>query len=126
MAGTNNGSKVVALVVLSLLLHSHNTQAATHLVGDSQGGWGFSVSYDSWTTSKTFTAGDTLIFNYQQGLHNVVPVSASGYRNCRASDVSKAGTSGNDKYTLKRGSNYFICSFAGHCSAGMKILVVAK
>ncbi|KAJ3689437.1 hypothetical protein LUZ61_018601 [Rhynchospora tenuis] len=122
--GRDSGRKIVGIALL-LLVCLYHTDAANHIVGDSQG-WGFSVSYDSWTNGKTFVTGDTLVFNYQQGVHNVVPVSAAGYRSCKASSNSKVGNSGNDKFTLKKGSNYFICSIPGHCSAGMKVLVVAN
>ncbi|RWV99177.1 hypothetical protein GW17_00037928, partial [Ensete ventricosum] len=61
------------------------------------------------------------------GLHNVVSVNAAGYRSCKASgSASKAATTGNDKVTLKKGANYFICSIPGHCEAGMKIQVIAN
>jgi uncharacterized cupredoxin-like copper-binding protein len=33
--------------------------------------------------------------------------------------------SGNDRVTLARGTNYFICSIPGHCQSGMKIAVTA-
>lgn len=66
------------------------------------------------------------VFNYQPGLHNVVLVTAAGYKNCKAPGAAEAATSGNDNLTLKKGANYFICSIPGHCSAGMKLQVVAE
>jgi hypothetical protein len=33
--------------------------------------------------------------------------------------------SGNDCVTLRRGTNYFICTFQGHCQSGMKITINA-
>ncbi|WOK98035.1 basic blue protein [Canna indica] len=119
------GSLSAAMLVALLLAVSSpvHSDASTHVVGDSQG-WGFSVSYADWAKSRSFAAGDTMVFNYQQGVHNVAPVSAAGYRSCKAS-VS-AATTGNDKFTLKRGANYFICSIPSHCAAGMKIQVIAN
>lgn len=68
------------------------------------------------------------VFNYASGQHNVVPVNGAGYQSCKATadDASQAATTGNDKFKLKRGANYFICSLPGHCEAGMKILVNAN
>lgn len=63
------------------------------------------------------------VFNYQTGVHNVAPVSAAGYRSCKATGV--ASSTGKDNFTLKKGANYFICSIPGHCSSGMKIQVTA-
>ena len=65
------------------------------------------------------------VFRYSPKAHNVVPVSAAGYRSCSAPRGVRALTSGNDRVTLKRGVNYFICSFPGHCQAGMKVAVTA-
>ncbi|OVA02351.1 Plastocyanin-like [Macleaya cordata] len=109
------------------LLISGGTASTTHLVGGSQG-WDISVSYTAWADKRSFAAGDTLVFNYQAGAHNVVPVNVAGYRSCKASaaNLAKAMSTGNDKFTVKKGANYFICSYAGHCSAGMKIKVNAN
>ena len=64
-------------------------------------------------------------FRYNAKAHNVVPVSAAGYKSCSAPKGVRALTTGNDRVTLKRGANYFICSFPGHCQAGMKVAVTA-
>ncbi|KAG6517019.1 basic blue protein-like [Zingiber officinale] len=119
------GSCYAALLLslLLLLCSPRHSFAATHDVGESQG-WGFSLSYDNWARSKSFAAGDTLVFKYQAGQHNVVPVSVADYRSCKAS--GKAAATGNDKFSLKKGYNYFICSLPGHCEAGMKLQVVAN
>jgi len=55
----------------------------------------------------------------------VVAVSAAGYRGCTSPRGSQVFQSGKDSVTLKKGTNYFICSFVGHCQAGMKIAVTA-
>lgn len=65
------------------------------------------------------------VFNYSPSVHNVVAVSAAGYKGCTTPGGSKVFKSGKDRITLRRGTNYFICSFAGHCQAGMKIAVTA-
>jgi len=65
------------------------------------------------------------VFRYSPKAHNVVPVSATGYNSCAAPRGVRVLTSGNDRVTLKRGVNYFICSFPGHCQAGMKVAVTA-
>ncbi|KAF9608165.1 hypothetical protein IFM89_007551 [Coptis chinensis] len=121
-------SKCMKVLFLALLITAYlkNSDAATHQVGETNG-WGFSVSYTDWANEKSFAAGDTLVFNYPASAHNVVPVKIAGYRSCKAlpSDMTKAQATGNDKFTLKKGANYFICSYAGHCSSGMKIQVNA-
>ncbi|CAL4926923.1 unnamed protein product [Urochloa decumbens] len=100
-AARGNAAAVVAMVLLCVLLHGELAEG------------------------KRFRAGDVLVFKYSPKAHNVVPVSAAGYSSCSAPRGARALTSGNDRVTLKRGVNYFICSFPGHCQAGMKVAVTA-
>ncbi|PWZ46497.1 Chemocyanin [Zea mays] len=119
------GSGAVALaaaVLLCVLLHAHVAESAVFTVGD-RGGWSFSTT--SWTNGKRFKAGDVLVFKYDSTAHNVVAVNAAGYKGCSAPRGAKVYTSGNDRVTLARGTNYFICSILGHCQSGMKIAVTA-
>ncbi|WOL11895.1 basic blue protein-like isoform X2 [Canna indica] len=109
-------------LLLCLLIHAEIADAATYVVGDSRG-WTFNTA--GWTRGKRFRAGDVLVFNYSPSAHNVVAVSAAGYNGCTAPRGSRVYKSGKDRITLARGTNYFICSFAGHCQSGMKIAVTA-
>ncbi|KAI3951313.1 hypothetical protein MKW92_008173 [Papaver armeniacum] len=97
-----------------------------HIVGDS-GSWGF-YSYDSWASSRTFVAGDVVVFKYPAEAHNTVRVSESGYSSCEATEMESMNAmwTGNDRYSLGKGDNYFICGIPGHCGAGMKIKIFAK
>ncbi|KAH6787638.1 plantacyanin [Perilla frutescens var. hirtella] len=54
-------------------------EAATYTVGGS-GGWTFNVV--GWPKGKTFKAGDTLVFNYNSAIHNVMAVDKGGYKGC--------------------------------------------
>ncbi|KAF8694582.1 hypothetical protein HU200_038111 [Digitaria exilis] len=126
--GRGKCSAILVSLGFTLLVCSASVVAAeTHVVGDSKG-WGFSMSYDSWSSGKTFAAGDTLVFNYQGGVHNVVAVSESEYRSCKVRSASDmvATSCCTAKFELKKGVNYFICGVPGHCAAGMKIRVVAN
>ncbi|XVF24746.1 hypothetical protein REPUB_Repub13aG0153500 [Reevesia pubescens] len=117
------GSAIIAMtLILCFLLHSHTTYAATFKVGDASG-WSFGVS--NWTTGKSFKAGDILEFVYTQGDHNVVVVDKNGHDTCTAPSGAKVFQTGDDKITLKKGENYFICSFPGHCASGMQIAIDA-
>ncbi|KAF0897041.1 hypothetical protein E2562_031774 [Oryza meyeriana var. granulata] len=122
-----SASSLVAVGLVVVVCSATAAAAETHVVGDSKG-WGFSIAYDSWTSGKVFAAGDTLVFNYQPGVHNAVAVSAAEYRSCkvRNSADSAATAAGSAKLDLKKGVNYFICGVPGHCAAGMKLRVVAN
>ncbi|KAL0335195.1 UNVERIFIED_CONTAM: Chemocyanin [Sesamum radiatum] len=123
MCGEKGNAKLVRIVVLSILLiHIHTANAASYTVGDSSG-WTFNVA--GWEKGKPFKAGDTLIFKYVVGQHNTVVVDKASYDSCSVPAGAPTYSSGNDKLTLKKGPNYFICGIRGHCEAGMKIAPVA-
>ncbi|KAE8664658.1 Basic blue protein [Hibiscus syriacus] len=117
------GGAMTAAVLLCLLLsHLELAQAATYTVGGA-GGWTFNTV--GWTKGKRFKAGDTLVFNYNPSIHNVVAVNKFGYSSCTTPKGAKVFRSGKDRIKLAKGQNFFICNFVGHCQSGMKIAVTA-
>ncbi|XP_010270378.1 PREDICTED: basic blue protein-like [Nelumbo nucifera] len=122
--GRGNASAVVilGLTLLCLLVHCEMVHAATFMVGDA-GGWTFNTA--AWPNGKSFRAGDVLVFRYSPAIHNVVAVDRNGYNSCTTPRGARVLTTGNDQIKLARGQNYFICTIAGHCQAGMKIAVTA-
>ncbi|TKY60174.1 Basic blue protein [Spatholobus suberectus] len=117
------GSAIVALTLsFCLLLHFEMAHSATHTVGDTNG-WTFNTV--GWPKGKRFRAGDTLVFNYSPGAHNVVAVNKAGYKACKTPKGAKIYNSGSDQIKLVKGQNYFICNFVGHCESGTKIAINA-
>ncbi|PRQ57411.1 putative Blue (type 1) copper binding protein [Rosa chinensis] len=95
---------------------------AEHTVGDTQG-WNQGVNYDTWASGKTFTVGDTLVFNYDSS-HKVDEVNLADYNGCSSSNSIKTYEDSPTKITLsKAGPSYYICPIPGHCANGMKLLV---
>jgi len=72
------GSAVLVALGFTLLVCSALVSAETHVVGDSKG-WGFSVSYDSWSGGKTFAAGDTLGTTLSLSIHIYLQNDANRY-----------------------------------------------
>ncbi|CAH9125625.1 unnamed protein product [Cuscuta epithymum] len=109
-----------AVVLCLLLLPAEMAEAAVYSLPP----WTFSFKGNN---GARYKAGDSLVFKYPKGTHNVVAVSKETYDKCGAPrlGVDKVLTSGNDVFTLKKGPNYFICSFPGHCAGGMKYMVNA-
>lgn len=66
-----------------------------------------------------------IVFKYSRGAHNVIRVNANSYNRCQTPKGARVLTSGNDRVTLTKGMNYFICNFPGHCESGMKIAINA-
>ncbi|KAK4438269.1 Chemocyanin [Sesamum alatum] len=126
MSGGRGSALVVGVVVvtvaLAVVFQCEVAEAATYTVGDA-GGWSFNVA--TWPKGKRFRAGDTLVFNYNSGIHNVVAVNKAGYQGCTTPSGAKVYQTGNDQIKLRKGPNFFICTIPGHCQAGMKIAVTA-
>ncbi|XP_072973373.1 chemocyanin-like [Typha angustifolia] len=123
--GSGSARQVTVLglsLLLCLLLQAGIAESAVYAVGD-RGGWTFNTV--AWTNGKRFRAGDVLVFKYNPGVHNVVAVDAAGYNGCKTTRGSKVFKSGNDRFTLRKGRNYFICNVVGHCEAGMKVAITA-
>ncbi|WOG97630.1 hypothetical protein DCAR_0416971 [Daucus carota subsp. sativus] len=121
--GRGRAAVPAALVLcLVLLLHNQVAEAAVYKVGGA-GGWNFNTI--RWPDAKHFKAGDVLVFKYNPSLHNVVKVNKRGYRSCVTPRGAKVYQTGNDRITLARGRNFFICNFPGHCEAQMKIAITA-
>ncbi|KAJ6722608.1 BLUE COPPER PROTEIN [Salix koriyanagi] len=113
----------IASALLILLLAAPAAYAATtYTVGDTNG-WTTSGDYTTWASDKTFTVGDSLLFNYGFS-HSVAEVSKSDYDSCSTSNLVKTYTGGSSTITLSAaGPMYFICSTPGHCGNGMKLAI---
>ncbi|KAJ6400266.1 hypothetical protein OIU84_015837 [Salix udensis] len=113
----------IASALLILLLAAPAAYAATtYTVGDSNG-WTTSQDYTTWASDKTFTVGDSLLFNYGF-THSVAEVSKGDYDSCSTSNLGKTYTGGSSTIPLSAaGPMYFICSTSGHCGNGMKLAI---
>ncbi|KAK6939970.1 Phytocyanin domain [Dillenia turbinata] len=120
--GSAVGATVLVGALVCLWIQAEVAHGATYTVGGTKG-WAFNVV--NWPKGKSFKAGDTLIFNYDKTIHNVVAVNKGGYKGCSTPSGAKMYSSGKDRIKLAKGQNYFICNYAGHCESGMKIAVKA-
>ncbi|KAJ6849375.1 putative mavicyanin [Iris pallida] len=116
---------IVAVATIALVVRS--AAATNFTVGAPGGSWDLQTNFASWAASKTFVAGDNLIFSYPpQGpqRHNVLEVSKASYDSCSAGGPIATHASGNDVVPLPAAATrYFICGIPGHCAAGMKVAI---
>ncbi|XP_022719657.1 basic blue protein-like [Durio zibethinus] len=96
--------------------------AMEFIVGDNDG-WKEGVNYQDWAKGKQFIVGDTLVFKYKAGAHNVYKVNGTDFQNCNVpSNHSLGSFSGNDTIKLAAaGNKWYICGVSGHCVAGQKL-----
>ncbi|KAK6135417.1 hypothetical protein DH2020_030836 [Rehmannia glutinosa] len=113
---------VVVMISMVVVFQCEVAEAAIYTVGGG-GGWTFNVA--AWPKGKRFKAGDTLVFNYNPAIHNVVAVNKGGYNSCTTPRGAKVYQTGKDQIKLVKGPNFFICNIPGHCQSGMKIAINA-
>ncbi|KAG9455777.1 hypothetical protein H6P81_000285 [Aristolochia fimbriata] len=117
-----------AALFLAALFHL-SAAATTHVVGDGTG-WripnGGAQFYTSWASSRSFAVGDTLLFNFINGAHDVAKVSKAGFDSCAAANpMGPIVTNSPARVSLNAtGNHYFICAVPGHCDAGQKLSIV--
>ncbi|XP_074270839.1 blue copper protein-like [Silene latifolia] len=96
--------------------------ATVYTVGDASG-WTLGVDYGTWSSSKSFLVGDSLVFNYGSG-HTVDEVKQSDYKTCTIGNPITTDNKGSTTTLLQTpGTHFFICGVIGHCSSGMKVSV---
>ncbi|KAI3701504.1 hypothetical protein L6452_26634 [Arctium lappa] len=129
MAFNFNFNLVVMLIAMAFTsMHFPGTAAqTTHVVGDALG-WtipsGDLAAYTTWASRQTFTVGDILVFNFNNGEHDVAEVSAAAYGPCNATSPITLTTTGPATITLTTaGSRYYICTFTSHCQIGQKLSI---
>ncbi|KAH9647963.1 Phytocyanin domain-containing protein [Citrus sinensis] len=102
-------SAVISLTIMALF--GASVAATTYTVGDNAG-WTTQgkVDYYSWVDGKEFKVGDTLVFKYNNAMHDVHEVTEADYVAC------------SDAITLNApGIYYFICGIPGHCQASQRL-----
>ncbi|XP_043697575.1 umecyanin-like [Telopea speciosissima] len=120
------GSLLGCLFIVAALLQGGAAQV-THVVGGNVG-WTIPASgfsYDTWAANQTFRAGDTLIFNFQTGAHDVAVVSAADYTACtKGNPIGTILNTGPASIKINTtGNHYYICTFGQHCEAKQKLAI---
>ncbi|OAY39887.1 basic blue protein [Manihot esculenta] len=122
------GGQILGILVVFpvlLLLNFKTTEAATYVVGGDIG-WSPNANVQAWAQKHRFFADDTLVFNYDSELYDVVVVDQGKYEKCTYSPDDLLLDTGNDKIQLTSGPNYFITSDKAVCQKGMKLAVNAS
>ncbi|KAL5720618.1 hypothetical protein ACHQM5_013269 [Ranunculus cassubicifolius] len=108
---------IVAIVLPTVAL------ATEYTVGDDSG-WTVGFNYSTWAKDKEFKVGDTLVFNYPVGRHNVFKVNGTTFKTCAIPPSNEALATGSDKITLATpGNKWYFCGVASHCLGGQKLAI---
>ncbi|KAI9125781.1 hypothetical protein K1719_003199 [Acacia pycnantha] len=117
---------VLLLLSLATLLHSSSAQTR-HVVGGNTG-WtvpaGGASTYTNWASNETFKQGDTLVFNFATGQHDVAKVTKAAFDACNTGNTIFTLNNGPASVKLNEsGEQYYICTVGSHCSLGQKIAI---
>ncbi|XP_009364011.1 mavicyanin-like [Pyrus x bretschneideri] len=120
------GFATAFVVITATALITQRAEAETHTVGDATGWTNIvdSDTYSSWAAKHTFKVGDTLVFQFTTGRHDVATLTKKAYDECSNTDILGVLNQGPASYSLNEtGDYYFICAFPGHCSEGQKLSI---
>ncbi|XVF42581.1 hypothetical protein PTKIN_Ptkin01aG0375400 [Pterospermum kingtungense] len=115
-----------SLVVFAIIAAiASATSFATEFIVGGDKGWDLGVDYLKWPKDKQFFVGDTLVFHYEAGYHNVYKVNGTDYQNCNVPTNRSLGSfTGNDTITLATsGNKWYICGISGHCQGGQRLQI---
>ncbi|KAG2584569.1 blue copper protein-like [Panicum virgatum] len=116
-------SRSALIALLVVVSCTAAASAVTFTVGDTQG-WSLRGDYATWASGKDFKVGDTLLFNFATGAHDVLEVSKSDYDGCNTGNAMNNIQTGPATVNLtSAGDHYYICGISGHCGGGMKLAV---
>ncbi|XP_039034027.1 blue copper protein 1b-like [Hibiscus syriacus] len=117
----------LSLVIFAIVaLLSPTNSSATEFIVGGDNGWKLGVKYDKWAKDKHFFVGDTLVFKYKAGVHNVYKVNGDDFKSCTVPSNNSLGSSTrNDTIKLATaGNKWYICGTNGHCDGGMKLKII--
>lgn len=119
-------SRLNMLVVIVTIFLPSIAMAKEFVVGDEKG-WTVGFDYQAWAANKIFRVGDTLVFNYAVGEHNVFKVNGTAFQSCEVPPKSEALSTGSDTIVLATpGRKWYICGVGEHCSAGQKLVITVQ
>ncbi|KAI3952080.1 hypothetical protein MKW92_042763 [Papaver armeniacum] len=111
------------MIILSVLVYA---SSATNYTVGGDSGWALTSNVQTWSSSYSFSVGDTLVFVYRP-VHNVLEVNESAYEDCNLDNPISITNGNYTTVTLDTsGTRYFICGTRGHCSSGLKAKIVVK
>ncbi|EFJ24211.1 hypothetical protein SELMODRAFT_415061 [Selaginella moellendorffii] len=138
MGRSTNSSTVCFCLLLVLFLH-RRAMCVVITVGDSLGWTNFDLStqrvpdYAAWAASQPVASGDSVVFRYAPGFHNVAMLpSKADFDNCNFAKATMLDTGSSGNFTWiapeKTGAYYFACGFSvegqgTHCDGGQKVTI---
>ncbi|KAK4735655.1 hypothetical protein R3W88_009916 [Solanum pinnatisectum] len=114
--------KMLCMMVFGVLAVASMMQDATAQTVNG------AAAYTNWAAGKTFSVGDTLVFNFTTGRHDVQQVEKTSFDGCNSQNaIGNAIMTGPANMTLNStGEHYYICTFGMHCLNGQKLAITVS
>ncbi|KAK2634545.1 hypothetical protein Ddye_029337 [Dipteronia dyeriana] len=81
--------------------------------------------YSDWSSAHLFYMADSLVFDFETELSNLIEVAALDYQKCSANNPIKILISGPATILLKEaGVFYFLCNLSNYCDLGQRISII--
>ncbi|CAL1382308.1 unnamed protein product [Linum trigynum] len=132
MASNHSGRPYLLVALLAMavatVVVAQQRSPRQYAVG-GQAGWTVNFNYLRWASGKDFRVGDSLVFNYPRGAHNVMKANRTEFMTCTVPQGrDDLLTSGNDTVVLESpGNKYYFCGVASHCAElGQKLAITVR
>ncbi|XP_038899418.1 cucumber peeling cupredoxin-like [Benincasa hispida] len=121
----------LVLGLIAVVFVHHATGETVHVVGNSDG-WtvpqGGAAFYSDWAARNNFFIRDSLTFNFETNMHDVLKVTKESFDACNSNNaIGNVITTGPATVKLDTaGVHYFICTVGRHCFGGQKLSVTVS
>ncbi|GAV91645.1 Cu_bind_like domain-containing protein [Cephalotus follicularis] len=119
---------VIITMVYIATLFGASSAGTRYTVGDAV--WSippYPDYYTNWSSSHVFYIRDSLLFEFETELYNVIQVPKQDYDNCTFNNPIKILNSGPTIILLnEEGVFYYICNMSNYCALGQKISVFVQ
>ncbi|XP_062010738.1 umecyanin-like [Rosa rugosa] len=100
-------------------------EGAEYTVGDDMG-WMVPPTpdyYASWVSKYYFVENDTLVFNFEQGIHDITVLTKEDFDACNMKNPLFQSPEPGEVMVMASDTFYFTCSFGQHCANGQKFAI---
>ncbi|KAL9419350.1 hypothetical protein AB3S75_037167 [Citrus x aurantiifolia] len=119
-------SLAISIVVVAAVICFGSSYGLRYWVGDSV--WSIPPTpnfYNDWSSSHLFRIGDSIVFDFETELYNLMQVTALDYQTCKANNPIKVLNSGPATIVLnEQGVFYYLCNLSNYCDLGQKISII--
>ncbi|KAM5584038.1 umecyanin-like [Rosa sericea] len=112
-------------VIVLVIAIAAIAEGAEYTVGDNMG-WMVPPTpdyYASWVSKYSFVENDTLVFNFEEGMHDITVLTKEDFDACNMKNPLFQSPKPGRVTVDASDTFYFTCSFGQHCANGQKFAI---